>query len=160
MQHRRLALSSTCSHQIVPSAVQPLGQITRASMSAARNATVNLLLMSLVRSEAIDAPGLYSSPLTSCFLPYAFRHLVSHHVLMDFVISVRFLTSLCKDRSNTAICCCIVNTQIRPSPFVVACVMSASKASKAMMLSNRLVVSRAASSLLSWRLAVFIFHCL
>ena len=28
------------------------------------------------------------------------------------------------------------------------------------MLSNRLVVSRAASSLLSWRLAVFIFHCL
>ena len=28
------------------------------------------------------------------------------------------------------------------------------------MLSKRFVVSRAASSLLSWRLAVFIFHCL
>ena len=82
---------------------------------------------------------------------------------MDLVISVRFLTSLCKDRSKTAICCCIV----KALKFVLLPSLSradahvALKASKeAMMLSNRLVVSRAASSLLSWRLAVFIFHCL
>ena len=125
---------------------------------------------------------------------------------MDFVISVRFFTSLCKDLSKTAICCCLrgafpsnrselPQTRKRNHPrhremdtcrlnevktpqhdgtprshivktlnssFSRRCRvpmrMSASKASKeAMMDSRRLVVSSAASCLLSWRLAVFIF---
>ena len=128
-------------------------------------------------SQAIDAKAfsnLIRRSLTSCWnLARISATCVSHHVLMLFVISVRFLTSLCKDRSNTAICCCIVNDKeammLSNSSFSLRCLLACRlcedacqrrrrRAQEAMMDSRRLVVSSAASCLLSWRLAVFIFR--